>query len=239
MERASLERLIANGISLAEIGRRFGVHESTVGYWVKRHGLEAANASAHAAKGALPRAELERLAAAGMSVAQIARRVERSNATVRYWLRRHGVKTYAQQRRAGPASTRAAKAAGRATVMRKCREHGVTEFWLEGRGYYRCKRCRMERVSRRRRQVKRTLVEEAGGRCLLCGYARCTAALHFHHVDPESKQFHLSMQGVTRSLARARAEMAKCVLLCANCHAEVEAGVATLEGPASEYEDVA
>ena len=31
-----------------------------------------------------------------------------------------------------------------------------------------------------------------------------------------------------RSLARCRQEAAKCVLLCANCHAEVEAGVAEL-----------
>jgi hypothetical protein len=69
----------------------------------------------------------------------------------------------------------------------------------------------MEHVSRRRRKVKRILVAEAGGRCALCGYDRCAAALHFHHVDPGSKQFHLSMQGVARSLAVARAEMAKCV----------------------------
>jgi len=54
------------------------------------------------------------------------------------------------------------------------------------------------------------------------------AALHFHHVDPSCKSFHLSMQGVARSLKAARAEMAKCVLLCANCHAEVEQGVAAL-----------
>jgi hypothetical protein len=37
------------------------------------------------------------------------------------------------------------------------------------------------------------------------------------------------MQGVTRSLAAARVEMAKCVLLCANCHAEVELGITTLQ----------
>jgi hypothetical protein len=33
---------------------------------------------------------------------------------------------------------------------------------------------------------------------------------------------------VTRALAKAREEAAKCVLLCANCHAEVEAGIAQL-----------
>lgn len=33
---------------------------------------------------------------------------------------------------------------------------------------------------------------------------------------------------MTRSIERAREEAAKCVLLCANCHAEVEAGVRSL-----------
>jgi ribosomal protein L30E len=40
------------------------------------------------------------------------------------------------------------------------------------------------------------------------------------------------MQGAARSIAAARAEMAKCVLLCANCHAEVEQGL--VESPAAE-----
>lgn len=86
-----------------------------------------------------------------------------------------------------------------------------------------------EAVVRRRRKIKRVLVEEAGGACLLCGYDGCMAALEFHHVDPGEKRFSLSHRGVTRSLARARAEAARCVLLCANCHAEVESGTTTLE----------
>jgi transposase len=228
MDRASLEQLLAQGLSLAEIGRRFDLHETTVAYWVKKYGLAAANTDKHAARGALERETLATLIAGGLSIAQIAKTVERSKPTVRHWLRTYGLKTHVQQGRLRDDSTRSAKAAGKATLMRECRTHGVTEFWLEGRGYYRCKRCRMERVSRRRRNVKLILVAEAGGRCVLCGYDRCAAALHFHHVDPGSKRFHLSMQGVTRSLAAARAEMAKCVLLCANCHAEVEAGISAL-----------
>ena len=38
----------------------------------------------------------------------------------------------------------------------------------------------------------------------------------------------MSRRGVTRSIEQARAEARKCVLLCGNCHAEVEAGVAAL-----------
>jgi transposase len=234
MDRPSLEQLLGQGLSLAAIGRRFDLHEATVSYRVKKHGLQAANRGKHRARGGLTRDELEELVEKGATIAQIAEVVDRSKATVRYWLRHHGVSTYAQRGRFGEQSTRAAKAAGKATVIRDCRRHGMTEFWLEGRGYYRCKRCRMERVSRRRRKIKLILVEQAGGRCVLCGYDRCTAALHFHHVDPASKQFHLSMQGVTRSIAAARAEMAKCVLLCANCHAEVELGVSGIPPHAAD-----
>ena len=111
---------------------------------------------------------------------------------------------------------------------RVCRTHGRTEFVLEGRGYYRCKRCRMERVLEWRRRTKERLIAEAGGCCQICGYDRYSGALHFHHVDPTQKEFGIARHGVTRAIAKARAEVAKCVLLCSNCHAEVEAGVARL-----------
>jgi transposase len=228
VDRASLEQLLGQGLSLAEIGRRFGLHESTVGYWVGKHGLEAVHADRHAAKGALSRAMLQPLIARGLSIAEIVEAVQRSKPTVRHWLRRHGLRTARQGGKTDANSTSRAKRAGLATVMRVCRNHGMTEFWLEGRGYYRCKRCRWEAVVRRRRKIKRILVDEAGGRCVLCGYDRCIAAMHFHHVDPSEKAFHLSEQGVTRSLGIAREEAAKCVLLCSNCHAEVETGQATL-----------
>jgi hypothetical protein len=89
-------------------------------------------------------------------------------------------------------------------------------------------RCRWEAVARRRRKVKATLVREAGGECRQCGYSRCVEALHFHHVDPATKIFSIGSRGLTRSLDVLRTEAAKCALLCANCHAEVEAGIVTL-----------
>ena len=145
--------------------------------------------------------------------------------TVRHWLRRYGLETRAKTRRR---ALRAARSAGRLTVQMKCHRHGMTEFWLEGRGYYRCKRCRAERVARRRRTLKRKLVDEAGGCCLICGYSRYVGALEFHHLDPSQKRHQISWNGVTQSLATLRAEARKCVLLCSNCHAEVEAGVAAI-----------
>lgn len=69
---------------------------------------------------------------------------------------------------------------------------------------------------------------EAGGGCAVCGYDRYIGALHFHHVEPAEKRFQLSERGLTRSLTILRKEAANCVLLCANCHAEVEGGYADL-----------
>jgi len=77
--------------------------------------------------------------------------------------------------------------------------------------------------------VTEILVSEAGGSCRICGYSRSLAALHFHHLDPEEKRFGMGREGVTRSLAEMRAEARKCALLCANCHAEVEAGIVRIE----------
>jgi 5-methylcytosine-specific restriction endonuclease McrA len=76
--------------------------------------------------------------------------------------------------------------------------------------------------------VKRALLDAAGGACCLCGYDRYAGALQFHHVDPAKKAFAIADRGVARSLERALAEARKCVLLCANCHAEIEGGIATM-----------
>ncbi len=226
MDRSLLEIWLAEGLSLAEIGRRLGRHEATVGYWVKKHGLSAAKRDAHIAKGPLSKAELEMLALEGLSIADIAARTCRSKTTVRHWLREYGLTTqWAERRRAS--------AENQPSLTLQCVRHGMAEFSLRASGGYRCRKCSAEAVSRRRRNVKRLLVEEAGGRCSVCGYDRCLAALQFHHVDPAQKRFSLSHRGVARSLERARAEAAKCVLLCANCHAEAEAGLIALKNSAA------
>jgi transposase len=221
MDRASLEQLLGQGLSLAEIGRRFDLHESTVGYWVDKHGLRAVNRDKFAAKGTLMREDLEPLIAKGASIAQIAEAVGRSKTTVRHWLREYGLTTtWAERRRAS--------GEGQPQMELRCLRHGVTTFRRRRDSGYKCCKCRAEAVSRRRRKVKRVLVAEAGGKCSVCGYSRCIAALEFHHLVPSEKSFSLSHRGVARSIERARAEASKCVLLCANCHAEVEAGLVTV-----------
>jgi hypothetical protein len=116
----------------------------------------------------------------------------------------------------------------RPVSMKRCKRHGLTEFahYSSGQGKYRwcCKRCVGEAVTRRKQKLKRILVEEAGGCCAVCGYDRCIVNLTFHHVDPSIKSFAMSMR-VGRSIAAFREEAEKCVLVCANCHGEIEGGL--------------
>jgi transposase-like protein len=172
------------------------------------------------------------LVEAGKSIAQIAEVVERSKATVRHWLTRYGLKTHKGGGRRPSDQAKAAKQAGLATVMMHCSRHGETDFWLAGTGYYRCKQCRSAAVARRRRKVKAILVEEAGGACCLCGYDRTMRALHFHHLEPSQKRHEINAKGVAIAIDKLRVEAQKCVLLCSNCHAEVEDGVARVPADA-------
>lgn len=111
--------------------------------------------------------------------------------------------------------------------VRECRRHGPTEFGFYGinskRPRWKCKRCVAEAVTRRHQKVKRILVEEAGGSCAVCDYKRTIINL-------------LSM-AAGRSLAAYRKEVEKCVLVCANCHGEIEAGVMESPPPRATYKD--
>jgi Homeodomain-like domain-containing protein len=229
MDKALLEYYLDQGLSLPQIGVLVDRDPSTVGYWVHKHGLVANGREKYAPRGGLTREQLEPLIERRLSQRQIADELGVSISTVRHWLKKHGLPTdVAYRRRMGRLAEVGVDGVREARL--DCRRHGMTDFVLDKRGSWRCLRCRAGAVAARRRRVKEILVVEAGGCCRLCGYDRCLAALHFHHTDPAEKSFSLSLRGVTRSIDKLRAEARKCVLLCANCHAEVEAGDASLDG---------
>jgi transposase-like protein len=199
-----------------------GKHPSTVSYWLKKHGLAAVGAAKHAPKGAVDPDRVRELIGTGASIREIAEEMGAGYSTIRHWLDRLGLETERSVRRK---ESGAARRAGVKRIYLRCRTHGHTPFFERPDGGFRCAKCNTEAVSERRRTVKRMLVDEAGGKCAVCGFDEHPAALQFHHLDPSTKEFHLGHQGHTRSLARMRSEARKCTLLCANCHALVEAGV--------------
>lgn len=233
MNKDSLQLLLAQGLSVEKIARRFGKDPSTISYWMAKHGLEAVNREKYAAKGGIEQQRLEALVEKGLTIAEIADEVKLSKTAVRHWLRRYGLKTMNARGRRPAGEPRVAADGAPRIVTLDCRHHGRGEFVLEGRGYYRCRQCRIESVTRRRRKLKVLLVAEAGGRCAVCGYDRHLRALAFHHIDPADKRLQISWNGVTQSLEALRTEAQKCVLLCSNCHAEVEDGLVELPATVS------
>lgn len=112
-----------------------------------------------------------------------------------------------------------------------CERHGMCRHKYEkqnkkGNYRWRCHRCSVERQSKCLQVRKRRLKSEFGGCCVICGYSKYQGALEFHHLDRETKEFKISCgsYGYQRTLNEAK----KCVLLCSNCHREVEAGVTKL-----------
>ncbi|MCL0047860.1 hypothetical protein M1N13_02730 [Dehalococcoidia bacterium] len=79
-------------------------------------------------------------------------------------------------------------------------------------------------VQKRREKIHQMAIQRLGGKCFQCGYDRCGKALEFHHLD-SSKDFGISEKGHARSWERVKAELERCVLLCASCHREVHAGL--------------
>lgn len=70
------------------------------------------------------------------------------------------------------------------------------------------RKVRRERIA----QIK----TEAG--CADCGYNAHPSALHFDHLPGQEKLFHIA-GNLTGKWEHIEAEMAKCEVVCANCHA--------------------
>ena len=136
----------------------------------------------------------------GLSTRNIASELRCSQTNVRYWLRKLGLKTAPKCRGSGCADnmqTRACALCQRQTEKRR----GL------------CAGCR---TKVRRYRVKQAAVTLLGGKCGHCGWSGNIAAFEFHHVTGD-KSFAIGKM-TQKSWAVVKRELAKCKLLCANCH---------------------
>jgi transposase-like protein len=93
MDEAWLRSQLESGRSIESIAREVGKHPSTVAYWVTKHGLVSSHSDRHKARGAIDREQLAGLVEDGLTVEQLAAALDRGHATIRYWLKRHGLST--------------------------------------------------------------------------------------------------------------------------------------------------
>ena len=106
------------------------------------------------------------------------------------------------------------------------------------RGNHGLKLCGACRARQNRKRVKAQAIEYKGGKCQICGYSRCWRSLQFHHLDPSTKKLRISGR---QGWGAVKKELDKCILVCANCHGEIEDGLIATESLAQwlEHPDVA
>src|ERR1700680_5015487 len=105
---------------------------------------------------------------------------------------------------------------GDVVVCRICKkEYRMNK--LKGHILTTCNNCES---TTRKFKMKQRCLEYMGGKCEVCGYSRCSAAMDFHHRDESQKSFTIACC-YSRSWDALRKELDKCVLLCANCHREL------------------
>lgn len=106
-----------------------------------------------------------------------------------------------------------------------CKYHGETLHVLDSEGRWRCRKCRVAAVQKRREKIKELAVKHMGSKCCICGYDKYIGALEFHHLNPDEKEFAIGSKGYTRSFEKVKEELKKCILVCSNCHKEIHANI--------------
>lgn len=145
-----------------------------------------------------------------LSTWQIAKECNTTQSNVRYWLAKYELQTI-----------RSTNKNNEFKLCPKCNiSKPKSDFYQSTKSSSYCKSCLIKSNSQRQRNTKRLSIEYKGGKCSICGYDKCVAALDFHHINPEEKdKDYFNMRGgLTDDL---KTELDKCVLLCANCHREV------------------
>lgn len=94
-----------------------------------------------------------------------------------------------------------------------------------------------EAVTKHRRKRRHELVYIMGGKCAICGYNKCEAALELHHLNPDEKDYGLS-SGNCKSIEEDISEAKKCILVCANCHREIHNNMINNEQLLSSFDNM-
>lgn len=102
---------------------------------------------------------------------------------------------------------------------------------ITDRKSYRNSADRRKQIHDRRAEVttyNSKLIRRLKGKCgcKVCG-EREPCALDFHHVDMDTKDYNASYLR-SCSTSTLRKEIRKCVVLCANCHRKVHAGIISI-----------
>jgi len=161
-----------------------------------------------------------------LSLNQISKKTGKSLTTVRYWTRKHNLRSKFITFKNKPIEEY-----DEFRFCYRCGKQVPTKEFYSRRGKPNsspyCKICTNEQTISRQREIKFNMIKYKGGKCERCGYNKCKAALEFHHKDPSKKDFtiaHAKQRSFNEEMKR---ELDKCSLLCSNCHRELHEEINT------------
>lgn len=154
------------------------------------------------------------LVEAGNSQREIAKELDVSQTTIKYWLKKFELHTKCKQFASRPE-----------LKCSSCNETDQSCFYKSKDGYVRswCKKCHNKYAVKRFRKYKAQAVAYKGGECEVCGYKKCLGSLDFHHKNPASKDLNWNKMRHWK-FEKVKKELDKCVLVCRNCHGEIHYG---------------
>jgi len=151
----------------------------------------------------MERQKLKELISQNLSQREIAKTLNKSQGSIKYWLEKFNLKTNYNKYKSH--------------LCKICGETKSDNFYTQQKT--KCKTCRNLEDIQRRKKYKKEALNYFGNKCTKCGYNKCDAALEFHHPNKDEKSLeYASMKNW--SWIRKKSELEKCILLCANCHRE-------------------
>ena len=110
---------------------------------------------------------------------------------------------------------------GLQTSCKTCRKEIDRESYLKSETRQNSIKTRRSDITKYNCKLVRRIKQAVG--CAKCP-EREPVALDFHHLDPAEKDLNISSM-TAYCTATLKAEIRKCVILCANCHRKVHAGI--------------
>lgn len=103
----------------------------------------------------------------------------------------------------------------RKTICKVCERTYKTAYYNRNKKDYPIR-------TKKRRALLKTLIQNSKTHCKICGESE-KICLDYHHLF--DKKFILSQGHNIGSIKKVKEEIAKCIILCANCHRKVHAGI--------------
>lgn len=214
-----IRELVSTGLSIREISKSLLISRNSVKKCLKKLELKTLYKSHPIVE--ISKDDLENLINENPSLRQISKLTGKSLTSIRYWVKKYEL---------SPRSRIPHELKSSRFCPRCCQEKGIQEFYKKRGIQYAssyCKSCTTQQTTERMINFKSLCVKYKGGECIICGYNKYQGALEFHHMNPDDKEFNISHMRKYSFDDLVKYELDKCVLLCANCHREVENGLIT------------